>query len=75
MLPVLTELDRLTNNLRNHGYEVRVAYQTVTDPSLDGEILHVRHAFATTRNAVLQREARGPVIVTVAEVPPNSRIF
>ncbi len=71
----LSEVDRLTANLRDRGHEVQITYRLVTDPSLDGEILEVRHAFETGISVLLKHEAKTPVIVTVAEALPNTRIF
>lgn len=73
--PTLSAVDRLTTDLRNHGYDVHVEYRIVTDPALDGEILAVRHAFDTSSSTLFQEEAESPVIVIVAEVPPGSRTF
>lgn len=73
--PVLSDVDRLTADLRDRGHDVQITYRPVTDPSLDGEILEVRHAFETGISVLLKHEAKAPVIVTVAEALPNTRIF
>jgi hypothetical protein len=61
-----TEVDRLAASLRNRGYEVSVSHRVVPDPSLDGQILEMRHAFDTTGSTIMTGEARGPVVLVVA---------
>ena len=61
-----TEVDRLAAQLRNQGYEVSVSHRVVPDPSLDGQILEMRHAYDTTGATITTGEARGPVVLVVA---------
>ncbi|MDH3500213.1 MAG: hypothetical protein OEM97_08835 [Acidimicrobiia bacterium] len=62
-----SEADRMVDELRDRGYEVTVTHQTVSDPSLDGEILGVRHADDTSGVTLSTLDARGAVILIVAK--------
>lgn len=64
-------VDRLASDLRNRGYEVSVERLTVADPSLDGEVLGIRHAFDVSGSTLKPGSARGPVILIVAQAAAN----
>ena len=64
-----SEADELASQLRNRGYEVTVAHQTVTDPKLHGAVLEVRHASDISDTALTGQDVRGPVILVVAQAP------
>ena len=60
-----TDAERLENRYRNQGYDVAVQRLAVTEPSLNGQVIEVRHAAATTGTTLSDPGPRGQVTLVV----------
>lgn len=58
-----TEAERVTNRLLNQGYDVVIQRLNVAEPTLNGQVLAIRHGVETTGTTVV--EPRGAVTVVI----------